>query len=370
MDFNSTIKNFTTELDAKREQKTGPFGVPSGLTDLDKLTSGFQKGNLCILAGRPSMGKSALAINIMRNAAVDYKKGVAYFSLQLTEIEIANRIMSAETEIEINNIISGNLAEHQWDQLAYKAEGIKEAPIFIKSYHKVTTDVLAAEAHVLVKRGIQLIIVDDIQSVVLTYEQKKLASSREQEVSIIVRELKALAKELDVPVLGISQLNRAVETRGGERIPQLIDLRDSGALENDSDLVMFLYRPEYYGIMENENGMPLAGVAEIFVAKHRNGPLESAELKFRGKYSKFYDMDHSSDWGYNSYGNTEHNPISSLAKMGGIQTFGSMKKKSKGKKGKDTSNVETFGSKINEDSNGKKDSGFGYTSFPEEDAPF
>ena len=158
MDFNSTIKNFITELDAKREQKNGPFGVPSGLTDLDNLTSGFQKGNLCILAGRPSMGKSALAINIMRNAAVDYKKGVAYFSLQLTASEIGNRIMSAEAEIELNKLIGGDLAKHQWDQLIYKAEGLKEAPILVKSYHKLTTDDLAAETQVLVKRGTQLII--------------------------------------------------------------------------------------------------------------------------------------------------------------------------------------------------------------------
>lgn len=226
------------------------------------------------------MGKSALAINIARRAAVEFKKGVGYFTLEQGEKEITNRLIAAETETNLDKLNKGGLADQEWEHITLKTSRLIEAPIYIGDYPKLTTDKLAAECRKLIEGGTELIILDDIQRVTLNSEQKKLAVNREQEVSIVVRELKALAKELNIPILAISQLNRSVEGRGGDRKPILSDLRDSGALENDSDMVIFLYRPEYYGIMESEEGMPLQGVCDLIIAKHRNGPLDRVQLKF------------------------------------------------------------------------------------------
>jgi replicative DNA helicase len=314
-------------------------GIPSGYEDLDKITNGFQRGNLYILAGRPAMGKSALAISIARNTSVDYANPIAYFTLEQGEVQITNRLISAESEIALDRLYKGNLADYEWEQVVHKTQRLTEAPIYIKDSHKLTTDRLAKEARELVKEGIRLIILDDIQRVSLNEEQRKIAVNREQEVSIVVRELKALAKELKIPILAISQLNRGVEARGGDKRPILSDLRDSGALENDSDMVIFLYRPEYYGIMENEEGMPLQGVAELIVAKNRNGFLDTVQLKFISRYTRFTDFD-VREWNGSSIGS--FTPVSSLG-----QKLDNEKKENDGGRG------------------------FFYTDFPnDDDAPF
>lgn len=329
-------------LEMNRTNSDGLTGVPSGLGELDRITGGFQNGNLIILAGAQSMGKSTLAYNICTNASVDFGKQVALFSMQQTSVEIANKLISCRSEIELTKILKQSLADYEWDHIAHKTAALTEAPLFIDDTARLTTKDLAEKAKKLKEdHDIQFLIVDDIHSMTLTDDQRRVATSREQEVSIIVRELKALAKELHIPVLGVSQVSRSLEIRGGDRRPRLIDLRDSGALENDSDMVLFLYRPEHYGIMESEEGMPMQGVAEIEIAKFRNGPLDTFQIKYIAKYCMFCDLNVREAF----------NPSLFNPKLGG----GTM----------------TFGSKVN---NGEKDAGspgFGYTSSSEDDeAPF
>lgn len=337
----SVLKRAMAELEAKRDNPDGITGIPSGLSDLDRRTGGFQNGNLIILGGRPAMGKSALAISMMRNASVDFRIPIAYFTLQLTYVEVVNRLIAAEAELDSVKLLKGNLADYEWEQLVHKTGRLEKAPIKISDRYHLTTTELAEECRQLKSRhDIQMVFIDDIHSMTLTYEQRKIASSKEQEISIIVRELKALAKELDIPVLAISRLSRSVEIRGGAKRPILQDLRDSGALEDEADMVMFLYRHEYYGIMEDEEGMPQQGVAEVIIAKHRNGSLDTVELKFIGKYTRFTDRSPQGP-DFNNF--TRSN--------GGMQTFGSKKE-------------EMARKKI------KRDKGFGYKIFPEDDAPF
>lgn len=272
--------------------KREPDLLLSGFKKIDEIFRGFDKGNLYVFAGRPSMGKSTLLLNIARNVAVDYKKGVLYYNLEQTAIQVTYRLLSAESEIEMNNLRSSQLEEYEWANLSKCSQKLLDAPLYINDSHRLTVEEFGKECrkHIQEKQ-VDLIIIDDIQKLSLSGEQRKFAANREQEVSYIVRELKALAKELKRPILGISQLNRSVESRGGDKRPILSDLRDSGALEDEADLVAFLYRAEYYGITEDEMGNPTTGVAELIVAKHRDGALDNIELKYVSKYFKFCDAE-------------------------------------------------------------------------------
>jgi replicative DNA helicase len=275
------------ELQLLKEHKDGLTGVPSGFTGLDRMTSGWQRSDLVIIAARPGMGKTAFVVSALRNAAVDFKVPVAIFSLEMASIQLVNRMISAEAELEGEKIKRGTLAEHEWTQLVHKTNKLTTAPIFIDDTPALSVLELRAKSRRLrAEHNVQLIVVDYLQ--LMRGDQ---GGNREQEIASISRALKGIAKELNVPVLALSQLSRGVETRGGDKRPQLSDLRESGSIEQDADIVMFLYRPEYYKITVDEEGMPTQGMGEIIIAKHRNGSVGSVKLKFIGKYTKFTDFD-------------------------------------------------------------------------------
>ncbi|MCK6617870.1 MAG: replicative DNA helicase [Cyclobacteriaceae bacterium] len=276
-----------TELQKLKEHKDGLTGVPSGFVALDRLTSGWQNSDLIIIAARPGMGKTAFVVSAMRNAAVDFKRPVAIFSLEMASVQLVNRMISAEAELEGEKIRKGQLADFEWQQLVHKTNKLSAAPIFIDDTPALTILELRAKCRRLkAEHGVQLIIVDYLQLM-----RGDTGGNREQEIASISRALKGIAKELNVPVIALSQLSRGVETRGGDKRPQLSDLRESGSIEQDADLVIFLYRPEYYKITQDEDGMTTAGMGEVIIAKHRNGSTGSVKLRFIGKYTKFTDYE-------------------------------------------------------------------------------
>jgi len=284
-DMQSLVRESIAEIEAAKNSEGSLRGVPSGFTDLDRLTAGWQKSDLVVIAARPGMGKTAFALSMARNAAMA-KKAVAVFSLEMSAVQLTTRLISSEAEITSNKLKRGDLAEHEWEQLNTRVKALVEAPIFIDDTPALSIFELRAKCRRLKEQhNIELIVVDYIQLM----RAGDGAGNREQEISTISRSLKALAKELNVPVLVLSQLNRSVETRGGSKKPQLSDLRESGAIEQDADMVIFIYRPEYYDILEDEQGGDMTGKGEIIIAKHRNGALDSVTLRFIGQYTKFVD---------------------------------------------------------------------------------
>ncbi len=277
-------------LEEKKNQKDGLTGVPSGFTALDRVTSGWQPSDLVIIAARPGMGKTAFVVSAMRNAAVEFKKPVAIFSLEMSSLQLVNRLISAEAELDSEKIKKGTLADHEWQQLNHKITDLSQAPIFIDDTPALSIRELRTKCRRLKSvHDVQLIIVDYLQ--LMSGNTDGRGGNREQEIASISRALKGIAKELNVPVLALSQLSRSVETRGGEKRPQLSDLRESGSIEQDADMVIFLYRPEYYGLDQDAEGNSTQGVGEVIIAKHRNGSLETVQLKFIGKFTKFGDLD-------------------------------------------------------------------------------
>jgi replicative DNA helicase len=238
------------------------------------------------------MGKTAFVVSAMRNAAVEFGNAVAIFSLEMSSVQLVNRLISAEAELESEKIKKGNLAQYEWEQLHYKIRNLESAPIFIDDTPALSILELRAKCRRLkAQHDIQLVIIDYLQLMSGDSSGKGGGGNREQEIASISRALKNIAKELAIPVIALSQLSRAVETRGGEKKPQLSDLRESGSIEQDADMVIFLYRPEYYGITQDESGNPTTNMGEVIIAKHRNGSLDTVQLKFVGKFTKFADMD-------------------------------------------------------------------------------
>jgi replicative DNA helicase len=278
------------QIEELAKQQDGIRGVPSGFSNLDRVTSGFQKSDLVILAARPGMGKTAFVLSLARNSAVDFNKPVAVFSLEMSSVQLFNRLIASETEISAEKLKRGNLAEHEWHQLHTKINKLSNAPIFIDDTPGLSIFELRAKARRLKqKHDIQMIIIDYLQLMTAGGDAK---GNREQEISTISRSIKNIAKELDVPIIALSQLSRSVETRGGTKRPQLSDLRESGAIEQDADMVMFIYRPEYYKIHEKEDGTPYAdGESELIIAKHRNGALEDVPVRFIPNLAKFVNLD-------------------------------------------------------------------------------
>ncbi len=267
----------------------GINGIPTGFTRLDKLTAGFKGSELLILAARPAMGKTALVLSMARNIILDYKLPVAIFSLEMSALSMVLRMVSNESGLEQDKLKKGNLAKHEWEQLNAKVAALSEAPLYIDDTPGLSVFELRAKARRLkAQHNIQMIVIDYLQ---LMTAGGKDGGNRQEEISIISRSLKIIAKELDVPVIALSQLSRAVETRGGDKRPQLSDLRESGAIEQDADMVMFIYRPEYYEITEDTDGNSTVGLTEIIVAKHRNGALENVPLRFQAKYGRFVDWE-------------------------------------------------------------------------------
>ena len=272
--------------------KEGLSGIPSGFDKVDKLTSGWQPSDLIIVAARPGMGKTALTLTMARNIAVNSNIPVAFFSLEMSSVQLITRLISSETGLSSEKLRTGRLEKHEWEQLNVKVKTLEKAPLFIDDTPSLSIFDLRAKARRLSSQyGIKLIIIDYLQLMTAGGSQK--GGNREQEISTISRNLKALAKELDVPVIALSQLSRAVETRGGSKRPLLSDLRESGAIEQDADIVSFIYRPEYYKIDEwdDEERSPTEGQAEFIVAKHRNGGLDNIRLKFIGHLGKFDNLD-------------------------------------------------------------------------------
>ncbi|WP_340203398.1 replicative DNA helicase [Ascidiimonas sp. W6] len=272
--------------------KEGLSGIPSGFDKLDKLTSGWQPSDLVIIAARPGMGKTAFVLSMARNIAVNSNIPVAVFSLEMASVQLITRLISSETGLSSEKLRTGKLEKHEWEQLNVKVKGLEKAPLFIDDTPSLSIFDLRAKARRLSSQhGIKMIVIDYLQLMTAGGSQK--GGNREQEISSISRNLKALAKELNVPVIALSQLSRAVETRGGSKRPLLSDLRESGAIEQDADIVSFIYRPEYYKIEEwdDEERTPTQGQAEFIVAKHRNGGLDNIRLKFIGQLGKFDNLD-------------------------------------------------------------------------------
>jgi replicative DNA helicase len=297
-DMAAVVRLALQELEIKKNQKDGLTGIASGFSALDRITSGFQRTELVIIAARPGMGKTALILSACRNAAVDFGQAVAFFSLEMSSVQLVNRLISAEAELESDKLRKGNLAPHEWAQLHAKIGKLTNAPIFIDDTPALSILELRAKCRRLkAQHDIQMIVIDYLQ--LMSGESGgKGGGNREQEIAMISRALKQLAKELDVPVIALSQLSRAVETRGGDKKPQLSDLRESGSIEQDADMVMFIYRPDYYGITQDENGNSVAGIGELIIAKNRAGSLDTVQLRFIGKYTKYCDLDSSEYSGF------------------------------------------------------------------------
>jgi replicative DNA helicase len=284
------LKEAIKKIQEVEKRDTHLVGIPSGFTKLDRITTGWQPSDLIIVAARPSMGKTAFVLSMARNITVDHHKTVALFSLEMSSIQLVNRLIVSETELAVEKIKTGSLTHDEWKQLDYKIKPLENARLFIDDTPGITVFELRAKCRRLKQEhNIDIIIIDYLQ---LMTGPSDVKNNREQEVSTISRSLKALAKELDVPVIALSQLNRMVETRGGNKRPQLSDLRESGAIEQDADIVLFIHRPEKYGIdVFDDDQSPTKGVAEIVLAKHRNGPTGDVRLRFKETYAKFSDME-------------------------------------------------------------------------------
>lgn len=284
-DMKGLVQEAIKEVESAKNSEGKLRGVPSGFTELDRLTAGWQKSDLVVIAARPGMGKTAFSLSLARNAAIN-EYPVAIFSLEMGAVQLATRLISAETEVEGEKLKKGDLKDYEWAQLNSRVRSLENAPIYIDDTPALSVFELRAKCRRLKEqKGLELIVIDYIQLM----RAGDGAGNREQEISQISRSLKALAKELNVPVLVLSQLSRAVETRGGNKRPQLSDLRESGAIEQDADMVIFIYRPAYYDILDDGQGTDLTNLGEIIIAKHRNGSLDSVMLNFVGKYIKFTD---------------------------------------------------------------------------------
>lgn len=276
--------------------KSGLSGIPTGFNKLDALTSGWQASDLVILAARPGMGKTAFVLSMTKNMAIDFNVPVALFSLEMSSVQLITRMISSVTGISSGKLRKGNLERHEWELLNVKVKDLSRAPIYIDDTPSLSIFDLRAKARRLASQhGIKIIVIDYLQ--LMTAGSQKGSGNREQEISTISRNLKALAKELNIPVIALSQLSRAVETRGGSKRPLLSDLRESGAIEQDADIVSFIFRPEYYGILEwdDEDRSPCEGQAEFIVAKHRNGGLDNIRLKFTGHLALFSNLENNFD---------------------------------------------------------------------------
>ncbi len=285
----SLVRAAIDDIQSARTHEGNLRGIPSGFTDVDRMTAGWQKSDLIILAARPGMGKTAFVLSMARNIGVDFNIPVAMFSLEMSSIQLVTRLISSETQLSADKLKKGNLENYEWEQLNAKIGKLVDAPIYIDDTPALSIFELRAKCRRLkAQYNIQIIIVDYIQ-LMSTGEDNK--GNREQEISTISRSLKALAKELNVPIIVLSQLNRSVETRAGSKRPILSDLRESGAIEQDADLVCFIYRPEYYKLEQDEQGNSTRGMAELIIAKHRNGALGEVKMQFIDKFAKFTDFE-------------------------------------------------------------------------------
>ncbi len=309
------ISEALKKIQEASNSESGLSGLQTGFHDLDKKTSGWQNSDLVIIAARPAMGKTAFVLSMAKNMAVDFSTPVAMFSLEMSNLQLVNRLISNVCELESEKIKSGQLSQPEWDNLMARTKRLYSAPLYVDDTPSLSVFELRTKARRLVREhGVKIIIIDYLQ---LMNASGMKFGSREQEVSTISRSLKGLAKELNIPIIALSQLNRSVETRDdkhGKR-PQLSDLRESGAIEQDADIVCFIHRPEYYTrSSEDAEGKDIRGLAEFIIAKHRSGSVGDVKMRFRGQFARFENWDESfnltgeSESIYQSKMNTEPDP--------------------------------------------------------------
>ena len=292
--MSTVMRQALDDIEAARNNEDGVSGVPSGFHDLYKITGGWQRSDMIVLAARPGMGKTAFVLSMARNMAVDHDIPVAVFSLEMSAVQLVQRLISSETEINSDKFRKGNLEEHEYQQLHSRCGKLSKAPLFIDDTPGLNIFELRAKCRRLkAQHGIDMVIIDYLQLMSAGSDK----GNREQEISSISRSIKGIAKELDVPIIALSQLSRNVETRGGDKRPLLSDLRESGAIEQDADIVAFIYRAEYYGITEHPDGIDTAGLGELILAKHRHGALDTIKMKFVKNLAKFANYDTFGDLG-------------------------------------------------------------------------
>lgn len=276
----------------KIQSSKGVSGISSGFNKLDEITSGWQNSDLIIFAARPGMGKTSFMLSMARNIAVDNKIGISIFSLEMSSIQLMTRLISYETGISSEKLKKGGLSNNEWEKLYSKIKNLEKSPLFIDDTPSLSIFELKSKCRKLVSQHkVRIIIIDYLQLMIGNYRFKQNLN-REQEISLISRSLKALAKELNIPIIAVSQLSRAVEIRGGSKRPLLSDLRESGAIEQDADIVSFIYRPEYYGFnnWDKNDLSSCKGQAEIIIAKHRNGSLDNIRFHFISELTRFFEI--------------------------------------------------------------------------------
>ena len=289
--INPVVKDAVSILQKAAANKGGLTGLSTGYTKLDDYTSGWQPSDLVIIAGRPAMGKTSFALSLAKNIAVDLQEPIAFFSLEMSNVQLVNRLISNVCEISGKKILNGQLDDEEWSRLDKSISALQNAPIYIDDTPGMSIFELRTKARRLVReKGVKIIMIDYLQ---LMNASGARFGSRQEEVSTISRSVKGLAKELNIPVLALSQLNRTVENRDGleGKRPQLSDLRESGAIEQDADMVLFVHRPEYYRLFQDEKGNDLRGKAQIIIAKHRKGSTGDVLLNFKGEYTRFDNID-------------------------------------------------------------------------------
>jgi replicative DNA helicase len=303
------IKQAVKTIQNAAKNTDGLTGVSTGYYKLDDITSGWQASDLVIIAGRPAMGKTSFALSMAKNIAADLRVPMAFFSLEMSNVQLVNRLISNACEIQGSKILNGQLQRDEWERLDKRINTLLGAPLYVDDTPGLSVFELRTKARRLVREhGVKLIMIDYLQ---LMNANGMRFSSRQEEVSTISRSLKGLAKELDIPILALSQLNRGVESREGleGKRPQLSDLRESGAIEQDADMVIFVHRPEYYHIYQDDSGRDLHGMAQIIIAKHRKGATGDVLLTFRGEFTRFE--------------NPEDKNLGNRAPMGGGEILGS-----------------------------------------------
>lgn len=286
----NVVREAIEEIEKAAQNTDGISGVATGFYDLDKITAGWQRSDMIVIAARPAMGKTAFVLSMARNCAVDFNQGVAIFSLEMSSVQLVKRLIASETRLPAEKLRKGDLADHEFQQLHSRITKLSTAPIYIDDTPGLSIFDLRAKCRRLkLQYDIDIVIIDYLQ--LMTAGGNKGQGNREQEISSISRSIKEIAKELNIPIIALSQLSRSVEQRGGDKRPVLSDLRESGAIEQDADIVSFIYRPEYYGFIQDENGNSNAGMGEIIIAKHRNGALENVRLRFIKEFARFDNID-------------------------------------------------------------------------------
>jgi len=288
------LQKAIVEIELASQNKDGISGVPSGFFELDKITAGWQPSDMIIVAARPAMGKTAFVLSMARNIAVDHGMGVAIFSLEMSALQLVKRLIASEAKISAENLRKGSVSEDDLAKIHKHVSQLKSAKLYIDDTPGLSVFDLRAKCRRLkLQHQVNIIIIDYLQ--LMNAGATKGGHNREQEISSISRSIKEIAKELNVPIIALSQLSRAVENRGGDKKPMLSDLRESGAIEQDADIVTFIHRPEYYGLTTGESGESLVGLGEVIIAKHRNGGLGTVQMRFVAELAKFENLE---DIGY------------------------------------------------------------------------